>query len=74
MPEYQYKCKNCGKDFTIVRPMGSNATTPCPECKSNNIARQYTSVPSIYKTNGFYNTDMKAKKDAANNLKDLTNE
>ena len=32
MPEYIYRCPNCGNEITVVEPMISKCAYPCSKC------------------------------------------
>ena len=71
MPNYDYKCLNCGT-FEIFQKMSEKPLTECPHCGAP--VRRLIGAGSgiIFKGAGFYETDYKrkpseAKKDAAKN-------
>ncbi len=41
MPIYEYRCKDCGHDFTIIESLANHevAKPTCPECKSSSVER-----------------------------------
>jgi len=53
MATYIFKCKNCKTEFEVsISPnLVSVFKTTCPDCKSKNVVRVYTSVPYIFKDN-----------------------
>jgi putative FmdB family regulatory protein len=64
MPTYVYKCPKCG-NFDYYQNMNDSPLQNCPTCGST--VKKMISAGSgiIYKTNGFYITDSKDKKDTA---------
>jgi putative FmdB family regulatory protein len=47
MPTYDYRCRDCKKDFSVVLTISEyeKASTPtCPHCNSNNVIRIYTNI------------------------------
>ena len=45
MPAYEYKCKNCGKEFTVylsMREFDAHPKIKCPKCESNSVERKFT--------------------------------
>ena len=62
MPNYDYKCDNCGFEFEIFQSMKDDKLTKCPECKKNKLVRLIGSGGGlIFKGSGFYLTDYKNK-------------
>jgi putative FmdB family regulatory protein len=41
MPIYDYRCKDCGHDFSIIESLEAHevAKRTCPECKSSSVER-----------------------------------
>ncbi len=39
MPTYEYECKKCGHDFSLVMPMEEHQKKKvrCPKCKSEDV-------------------------------------
>jgi len=46
MPIYNYRCNNCGYEFSEQHSM-SDTVDECPECESGNVQRLIKSAPSI---------------------------
>ncbi len=46
MPVYEYRCQECGKEFTKTLTLQEYATTSvkCPQCSSAKVGRRFTSV------------------------------
>ncbi|NLV25458.1 MAG: zinc ribbon domain-containing protein [Deltaproteobacteria bacterium] len=44
MPTYEYRCKDCGKDFTVVMTMAEHDRRKvlCPACKGKDVAQQFS--------------------------------
>ena len=57
MPEYDYRCKKCKTEFTIVKGMLEIITVNCPNCKSTDLERIFSKTAVVYKGDGFYTTD-----------------
>jgi putative FmdB family regulatory protein len=39
MPIYEYRCEDCGHEFTVTESLGKHevAKPTCPECKSSKV-------------------------------------
>ncbi len=57
MPEYDYRCKKCKTEFTIVKGMLDVVDIYCPKCNSKNNERIFNKTAVVYKGSGFYQTD-----------------
>ncbi len=45
MPEYKYRCQDCGKITVIRRKMSENKfPNTCPQCDGKNLNRAFSSV------------------------------
>ena len=44
MPNYEYRCENCAKTFSIQLSMSEHekGNITCPECKEGRIVQQYS--------------------------------
>jgi len=45
MPAYEYECKGCHIDFTIIlsiKEYDKKPKTECPHCGSDNVQRKFT--------------------------------
>ena len=70
MPTYQYACTNasCGNRFELVQAFTDPSVTECPVC-GQLVRKVYGSVGVVFKGSGFYRTDSRAEKTAANGHK-----
>jgi putative FmdB family regulatory protein len=70
MPTYQYACTNasCGNRFELVQAFTDPSVTECPVC-GQPVRKVYGSVGVVFKGSGFYRTDSRAEKTAANGHK-----
>lgn len=48
MPMYDYRCKDCGYEFTETHGFDESAFD-CPECESENLQRLITDAPTVAK-------------------------
>ena len=64
MPAYDYRCTVCDERFEVTRSISDPAEAPCPAC-GGETKRVFTPVGVHFKGSGFYNTDYKGKKSAA---------
>ncbi|KPJ68880.1 hypothetical protein AMJ44_05165 [candidate division WOR-1 bacterium DG_54_3] len=45
MPIYEFKCKDCGKEFEVKLPISkAGEKQSCPECKSSKTIRSFSNV------------------------------
>jgi putative FmdB family regulatory protein len=62
MPNYEYRCTECGHDFEKFQSMKSNMLKKCPKCGKNKLCRLIGSGGGIiFKGTGFYATDYRDK-------------
>lgn len=48
MATYQFKCKDCGHEFTLEKPMTvefAEGETKCPECETGEGVKVWNSTP-----------------------------
>ncbi len=57
MPTYEYRCRECGRDFEVFQRMSDEPSAPCPAC--GRAARRLISGGAglLFKGEGFYITD-----------------
>ena len=60
MPEYTYRCENCGIQFDIHQDFKDAPLTVCPECGEEALHKVYKPTRIIFKGKGFYATDHKS--------------
>ncbi|HHO74902.1 MAG TPA: zinc ribbon domain-containing protein [Deltaproteobacteria bacterium] len=46
MPIYEYKCKECGKEFEKLVPISSENNPKCPQCSSVNVKKKISITAS----------------------------
>jgi putative FmdB family regulatory protein len=62
MPNYEYKCGNCGYKFEKYQKMSDKPIEKCPKC-GGTIRRLFSKdVGIIFKGPGFYSTDYRRNK------------
>lgn len=47
MPIYEFECKKCGNVFEEIVPRVSNATLPCPKCKSGDTEKLMSRLGAV---------------------------
>lgn len=66
MPNYDYDCLKCGHAFEAFQSMKDEPLKSCPKCKKRSVKRRIGGGAGlIFKGTGFYITDYKNKKPAA---------
>ena len=71
MPTYDYKCKSCGHTWEKFQSMSAAPEKKCPECGKNTAQRLIgIGAGVIFKGGGFYETDYRDGKYAADAKKD----
>ncbi len=66
MPTYEYRCLGCGHELDAFQSMKDEALTLCPACGAERLQRQISrGTGMIFKGSGFYETDYRRKKGAA---------
>lgn len=59
MPIYAYRCTSCGFAEDVMQKMSDAPLTTCPQCKTENFAKQVTAAGFQLKGSGWYATDFK---------------
>jgi|Deesub1362A_J573_1020465.scaffolds.fasta_scaffold04562_6 putative FmdB family regulatory protein len=44
MPFYDFKCRKCGKSFTVFASIRDKDKTRCPECGSGDVIQEFKSI------------------------------
>lgn len=62
MPNYDYKCQECGKQFEVFQSMNDAKLTDCPESDCEGTVKRLlgTGGGIIFKGSGFYQTDYRS--------------
>jgi putative FmdB family regulatory protein len=61
MPNYDYRCLECGYNFEEFQKMTDEPLTKCPKCKGHVKRLIGAGLGPIFKGSGFYQTDYKNK-------------
>jgi putative FmdB family regulatory protein len=62
MPNYDYRCDNCGFEQEIFQRISEDAITTCPNCGKETFNRVVTGGAGVlYKGEGWYVTDYSKK-------------
>ncbi len=64
MPNYEYKCKQCGKHLMRYQNMTDKPLEICPDCSGELVRLLSGGGGVIYKGEGFYVNDYKKKESA----------
>lgn len=62
MPNYDYRCQQCGHEFEVFQKMSDDKLTDCPleECDGQVKRLLGTGAGLIFKGGGFYETDYRS--------------
>jgi putative FmdB family regulatory protein len=66
MPIYEYRCSTCGFQKEYLQKISDPLQTVCPECGKATFAKMLTAAGFQLKGSGWYATDFKHSKPAAN--------
>ncbi|MBN2160877.1 MAG: zinc ribbon domain-containing protein [Spirochaetes bacterium] len=47
MPIYEFKCADCGNEFSEIRRIGEDKGVPCPSCSSVKTIKKISAFASI---------------------------
>ena len=59
MPIYAYRCTSCGFEKDVMQKVSEPKLTTCPQCATENFAKQLTAPGFQLKGTGWYATDFK---------------
>lgn len=60
MPTYEYRCRDCGREFEIFQRMSDEPTAPCPVCGAGAERLISGGGGLLFKGEGFYITDYRS--------------
>jgi putative FmdB family regulatory protein len=60
MPNYEYKCHDCGQEFEIERRISDESGQECPECGFGSCDRQISVCSVHFKGGGWTNSALSA--------------
>ena len=58
MPQYEFRCKDCKREFLVNAHMGKKVTAKCPRCGSKKTTRIFTPT-DFYFHDGKVDTQLK---------------
>jgi len=61
MPTYEYRCRDCGRDFEIFQRMSDRPGAPCPDCGRPAERLISGGAGFLFKGDGFYITDHRSE-------------
>jgi len=66
MPIYEYQCAACQHHFDALQKISDPILTTCPQCHKESLTKLMSSTSFHLKGTGWYQTDYKSTKPAAN--------
>ena len=60
MPTYDYRCRECGRDFEVFQRMSDKPGAPCPACGHGAERLISGGAGFLFKGDGFYITDYRS--------------
>ncbi|MXX71605.1 MAG: zinc ribbon domain-containing protein [Gemmatimonadetes bacterium] len=61
MPTYEYRCRDCGRDFEVFQRMSDQPGAPCPDCGHGAERLISGGAGLLFKGDGFYITDYRSE-------------
>ena len=61
MPTYEYRCRDCGRDFEVFQKMSDRPGVPCPECARPAERLISGGAGFLFRGDGFYITDHRSE-------------
>lgn len=52
MPRYDFRCRDCGNDFELERPVSRRTEATCDRCGSPNVQQRFLQVQAFVKGGG----------------------
>jgi len=60
MPTYEYRCRECGREFEVFQRMSDRPGAPCPACSAAAERLISGGAGLLFKGDGFYITDYRS--------------
>lgn len=60
MPTYEYRCRDCGREFEVFQRMSDEPGAPCPACSAAAERLISGGAGLLFKGDGFYITDYRS--------------
>ena len=60
MPTYEYRCRDCARDFEVFQRMSDRPGAPCPDCGRDAERLISGGAGLLFKGDGFYITDYRS--------------
>ncbi len=60
MPTYEYRCRDCGREFEVFQRMSDEPGAPCPACNATAERLISGGAGLLFKGDGFYITDYRS--------------
>lgn len=61
MPTYEYRCRDCGREFEVFQRMSDQPGAPCPDCGRGAERLISGGAGVLFKGEGFYITDYRSE-------------
>ncbi len=61
MPTYEYRCRDCGREFEVFQRMSDRPGAPCPACGAASQRLISGGAGLLFKGDGFYITDYRSE-------------
>ena len=61
MPTYEYRCRDCGREFEVFQRMSDRPGAPCPDCGHGAERLISGGAGVLFKGDGFYITDYRSE-------------
>ncbi|MDE2762190.1 MAG: zinc ribbon domain-containing protein [Gemmatimonadota bacterium] len=61
MPTYEYRCRDCGREFEVFQRMSDRPGAPCPDCGRRADRLISGGAGFLFRGDGFYITDHRSE-------------